>query len=164
MCLGLNVIARGVQGPYDSETAFHEPFVLYGFLAACTENVQLVTSVLVLPQRQAALVQSRQLRLRCCRTTGSASGRNRLEQSRIRRPWCSVWSKRCSSRRAGRVHEATVGRGRVFHLMASLQHGTCSIFPRPSAPIPVSFGGSAPAALARCAPTWRWLDSAWFSK
>jgi len=44
------------SGPYTSETAFHEIFVLFGFLAAVTERVELVTDVLVLPQRQTALV------------------------------------------------------------------------------------------------------------
>src|SRR5262245_51454501 len=41
--------------PYDVHTTFHEPFVLFGFLAACT-SVELVTGVIVLPQRQTALV------------------------------------------------------------------------------------------------------------
>src|SRR5207247_6621753 len=41
---------------YDSETSFHEVFVLFGYLAAVTSSVELVTGVLVLPQRQTALV------------------------------------------------------------------------------------------------------------
>lgn len=44
------------RGPYTSEHAFHEPFVLYGYLAAITRRIELVTGVLVLPQRQTALV------------------------------------------------------------------------------------------------------------
>ncbi len=44
------------RGPYTSETPFHEPFVLFGFLAACTQQLELVTGVLILPQRQTALV------------------------------------------------------------------------------------------------------------
>ena len=43
-------------GPYDEEDAFHELFVLFGYLAACTIRVELVTGVLILPQRQTALV------------------------------------------------------------------------------------------------------------
>jgi probable F420-dependent oxidoreductase len=42
-------------GPYDVTHQFHEPFVLYGFLAACT-TLELATGVLILPQRQTALV------------------------------------------------------------------------------------------------------------
>jgi probable F420-dependent oxidoreductase len=34
---------------------FHEPFVLFGFLAACTRKLELVTGIVILPQRQTAL-------------------------------------------------------------------------------------------------------------
>jgi probable F420-dependent oxidoreductase len=43
-------------GPYTEESAFHEPFVLFGYFAACTTRVELVTGVIILPQRQTALV------------------------------------------------------------------------------------------------------------
>jgi probable F420-dependent oxidoreductase len=43
------------RGPYNAETQFHEIFVLFGFLAAHT-NLELVTGVLILPQRQTVLV------------------------------------------------------------------------------------------------------------
>lgn len=43
------------QGFYDHRDQFHEPFVLYGWLAAKT-SLELVTGVIVLPQRQTALV------------------------------------------------------------------------------------------------------------
>ena len=42
-------------GPYDVHTTFHEPFVLFGFLAGIT-SLELVTGVIILPQRQTALV------------------------------------------------------------------------------------------------------------
>ena len=43
-------------GPYTHETAFHEPFTLFGYLAGVTSNIELVTGVIILPQRQTALV------------------------------------------------------------------------------------------------------------
>src|SRR6476620_929583 len=43
------------NGPYDVHTTFHEPFVLFGYLAACT-RLELVSGVIILPQRQTALV------------------------------------------------------------------------------------------------------------
>ena len=46
----------GWHGPYTHETAFHEVFVLFGFMAAITTRVQLSPGVLILPQRQTALV------------------------------------------------------------------------------------------------------------
>ncbi|WP_213011133.1 LLM class F420-dependent oxidoreductase [Paractinoplanes toevensis] len=45
----------GWTRPYDVDTDFHEPFVLFGYLAAIT-SIELVTSVIILPQRQTALV------------------------------------------------------------------------------------------------------------
>jgi probable F420-dependent oxidoreductase len=45
----------GWQGPYDVTTTFHEPFVLFGFLAGIT-SLEMVTGIIILPQRQTALV------------------------------------------------------------------------------------------------------------
>jgi probable F420-dependent oxidoreductase len=45
----------GWENIYDYRTTFHEPFVLFGFVAALTE-LELFTGVLILPQRQTALV------------------------------------------------------------------------------------------------------------
>jgi alkanesulfonate monooxygenase SsuD/methylene tetrahydromethanopterin reductase-like flavin-dependent oxidoreductase (luciferase family) len=44
------------RGPYNSETPFHEPFVFYGYLAGLTRELELVTGVIILPQRQTSLV------------------------------------------------------------------------------------------------------------
>ena len=46
----------GWTGPYDHRSMFHEPFVLYGYVAAITTRIRLATAVIVLPQRQTALV------------------------------------------------------------------------------------------------------------
>jgi alkanesulfonate monooxygenase SsuD/methylene tetrahydromethanopterin reductase-like flavin-dependent oxidoreductase (luciferase family) len=43
------------NGPYDVHTTFHEPLVLFGYLAA-TISLELVTGIIILPQRQTALV------------------------------------------------------------------------------------------------------------
>lgn len=45
----------GWSGPYDVDTTFHEPFVLFGYLAGFT-SLELVTGIIILPQRQTALV------------------------------------------------------------------------------------------------------------
>lgn len=44
------------SGPYTSQSLFHEPLVLFGYLAGQTTTLELVTAVLILPQRQTALV------------------------------------------------------------------------------------------------------------
>lgn len=48
-------VHSGWNGPYDVHTQFHEPFVLFGYLAAITQ-LELVTGIIILPQRQTALV------------------------------------------------------------------------------------------------------------
>jgi probable F420-dependent oxidoreductase len=48
-------VHSGFEGPYDVDSTFHEPFVLFGYLAAIT-SLELVTGVLILPQRQTVLV------------------------------------------------------------------------------------------------------------
>ena len=45
-----------LTGPYTHETSFHEPFVLLGYLAGQTTTLGLVTGIIILPQRQTALV------------------------------------------------------------------------------------------------------------
>lgn len=44
------------KGPYTTDHPFHEVFVLLGYVAAVTTSLELVTGVLILPQRQTALV------------------------------------------------------------------------------------------------------------
>lgn len=46
-------------GPYDISTTFHEPLVMFGYLAAITTTLELVTGIIILPQRQAVLVANR---------------------------------------------------------------------------------------------------------
>jgi probable F420-dependent oxidoreductase len=42
--------------PYLYDDPFHEPFTLFAYLAGVTSRIELVTNVLVLPQRQTTLV------------------------------------------------------------------------------------------------------------
>ncbi len=45
-----------VRFVYTYRTMFHEPFVLFGYLAGLTKRLQFLTGILILPQRQTALV------------------------------------------------------------------------------------------------------------
>ena len=47
---------RDLTGPYSHHDVFHEPFVLFGFLAGATRRVGLASGIVILPQRQTALV------------------------------------------------------------------------------------------------------------
>src|ERR1700694_2216044 len=46
----------GWAGPYTVKSQFHEPFVVFGYLAAIAPELELVTGVIILPQRQTVLV------------------------------------------------------------------------------------------------------------
>lgn len=46
----------GWQGPYTYKTPFHEPFLLFSFMAAVTQKLGFATGIIILPQRQTALV------------------------------------------------------------------------------------------------------------
>jgi probable F420-dependent oxidoreductase len=46
----------GWNGPYTYKTPFHEPFVLFSFMAALTQKLTFITGILILPQRETAVV------------------------------------------------------------------------------------------------------------
>lgn len=46
----------GWSRAYNVETTFHEPLVLFGYLAGLTQRIEMVTNIIILPQRQTALV------------------------------------------------------------------------------------------------------------
>ena len=56
--LGVNAASRPDWDPSRNTSAdlFHDPFVLFGFLAGCTSRLGFSTGVLILPQRQTVLV------------------------------------------------------------------------------------------------------------
>ena len=55
--IGANLASRpGWRPPYTYLDPFHEPFVLFGFMAGLTKQLELVTGILILPQRQTVLV------------------------------------------------------------------------------------------------------------
>jgi probable F420-dependent oxidoreductase len=55
--LGANTASRpDWKGPYNLESPFHEPLVMFSFMAAATRKLGFFTGILILPQRQAVLV------------------------------------------------------------------------------------------------------------
>jgi probable F420-dependent oxidoreductase len=46
----------GWEGPYTHQDPFHEVFQLFSYMAGVTEKIRFVTGILILPQRQTALV------------------------------------------------------------------------------------------------------------
>lgn len=142
----------GFEGPYDSDVGFHEPLVLFGFLAACTTTVDLVTAILILPQRQTVLVAKQAAEVAVLSDNrlklGIGVGWNTVEYDALNEEFGN----------RGRRQEEQVDLMRrlwsedVFSYSGefhSFEHA--SILPRPTEPIPVLFGGSAPALIERCA-------------
>ncbi|MBV9894617.1 MAG: LLM class F420-dependent oxidoreductase [Chloroflexi bacterium] len=54
--LGADKSMRPDWRGYSSESLFHEPMVLFGYLAAIAPGLELVPQVIILPQRQTALL------------------------------------------------------------------------------------------------------------
>jgi len=55
--IGANPASRpGWRPPYTHRDTFYEPLVLFGYLAGLTKKIELVTGVIILPQRQTVLV------------------------------------------------------------------------------------------------------------
>ena len=142
----------GFTGPYDSDTAFHEPMVLLGFIAAATRRIELVTAILILPQRQTALVAKQAAELAILSENrfrlGIGVGWNTVEFDALGESF-GVRGRRMTEQveflRRLWTEDAFSFDGE-FHRME-----LASILPRPSRSIPIMMGGSAPAALERCA-------------
>ena len=46
----------GWQGPYTHQDPFHEVFLLFSYMAALTTTLEFITGILILPQRETAVV------------------------------------------------------------------------------------------------------------
>lgn len=141
----------GWKGPYDKDVAFHEPLTTFAYIAAVTERIELVTTVLILPQRQTALVAKQAAevailsgnRLRL----GVGTGWNRIEYQALNEDFGTRGRRQAEQVELMRRlwQEDSLTFEGEFHTVDA-----ASINPRPSKPIPVWFGGSAPALLERC--------------
>lgn len=139
-------------GPYTTEHMFHEPLTLFSFLSGVTDRIGFVTGVLVLPQRQTALVAKQAAevavlsggRLRL----GAGVGWNEVEYQAL-----GVDFRRRGRRLDEQVtvlralwEQPTVDLDGEFHRI-----DRAGIHPRPPGNIPLWLGGSTPAAYERAA-------------
>ncbi len=143
----------GWDGPYDHEDQFHEPLTLFANLAGATDDIELVTGVLVLPQRQTALVAKQ-----AAEVDVLSDGRLRLGVSVGWNPLEYVGLGQEFDRRGPRLDEQvevlralwteeTVRFEGEFHDLRGV-----GINPRPvQRPIPLWFGGMADVVLRRIA-------------
>jgi probable F420-dependent oxidoreductase len=143
-------VHRGWSGPYDIDTQFHEPFVLFGYLAACT-SLELVTGITILPQRPTALVAKQAAEVDLLTEgrfrLGVGIGWNAVEYEALGQDF-SVRGRRIDEqvpllRQLWTTRSVTVA-GRFDRLTGA------GIAPPPvQRPIPVWFGGASPKAYAR---------------
>src|SRR4029077_11265617 len=144
-----------LPGPYTEDDPFHEPLVLLGFLAACTARIELGVAVLVLPQRQTALVakQAAEVDLlsggRLVLAVGT--GWNPVENESLGMPFTG---------RGRRLDEQVELLRRLWREPVLAYRGEshridrAGILPRPVRDtIPVWFGGGSEVSLARAART-----------
>jgi probable F420-dependent oxidoreductase len=137
-------------GPYTDEHPFHDPFVMFAYLAGITERLELVTGVLILPQRQTVLVakQSADLDL-------LSGGRLRLG---VGVGWNYVEYDALGQDFASRGKRADEQIGYLRRLWSEplvsfegqfdrIDRG--NVLPRPRRQIPIWVGGFGPAAFRR---------------
>jgi probable F420-dependent oxidoreductase len=141
----------GFEGPYDKDVAFHEPLTFFAFAAAVTERLGFASTVMILPQRQTALVAKQ------CAEVAILSG-NRLRLG-VGIGWNAVEYEALDvpfKQRGARMDEQVELMRRLWSEDVFEHRGrfhtvdNAGINPRPSKLVPIWFGASAPAALKRC--------------
>ena len=152
-------VHAGWQGPYDLRSTFHEPFVLFGYLAAISP-LELVTGIIILPQRQSALVAKQAAEVDLLTggrfRLGIGIGWNPVEYESLGKKF---------SNRGERVSEQVALMRRLWTEESVTFEGRfetvtgAGLAPMPiQRPIPVWFGGLSPAALRRAGR----LADGWF--
>jgi len=150
----------GWDGPYDVHTTFHEPLVTFGYLAAVTTSLELVTGIVILPQRQTVLVAKQAAevdllsggRLRL----GVGLGWNAVEYEALGEDF-STRGKRCDEQ-VELMRELWTKQTVTYHGRYHRVTGA-GLAPLPiQRPIPVWFGASSPRACRRVGR----LGDGWF--
>ena len=143
----------GWDRPYDKNSMFHEPMVLFGYLASLTKRIGLVSNVIILPQRQTVLVakQAAEIdvlsggRLRL----GVGIGWNQVEYQSLNQEFSDRGRRvveQISVLRALWTKEVVNFKGRWHNIELA------GINPLPvQRPIPIWIGGGAAAVLRRIA-------------
>ena len=148
------------ERPYSSVDLFHEPFVLFGYLAALTQKLEFVTGVLILGQRQTALVAKQAAevdvltggRLRL----GIGVGWNEVEYEALGENFGNRGRRSAEQIEVMRLlwtQEVVDFHGRWHHIT----HAGLNPLPV-QRPIPVWFGGGAPQVVRRLAR----IGDGWF--
>jgi len=144
--------APKLTGPYTYKHPFHEPMVFFGFLSAITTRLELVTGILILPQRQTALVAKQTAEVDVL-----SGGRLRLGIG-IGWNYVEYDALGLEFKTRGRRVEEQIEVLRKLWTQPLVTHKTADhlidnagLNPRPGRSIPVWFGGAAEPVLKRAA-------------
>ena len=139
-------------GPYTEKHAFHEPMTLFAYFAACTSRIGLTTGILILPQRQTALVAKQAVQIQLLSggrfRLGVGTGWNHVEYESLGEDY---------ENRGKRMDEQVeLLRELWSHPLVDFagEHhrvDRAGLLPLPSEPIPIWFGGFTPVAFRRAA-------------
>ena len=140
------------MGPYTENDPFHEPFTLFAYLAGLTRTIEFATGVIILPQRQTALVAKQAAevdvlsggRLRL----GVGTGWNHTEYESLGVPFDG------RGERFGEQVEVlrNLWQEPVLDYTGNYHRiDRAGILPRPARSIPIWFGAIQPIALRRAA-------------
>ena len=140
------------DGIYTEESEFHEPLTLFAFMAAVTSRIEFCTSVMVLPQRQTALVAKQTAEIALLSNhrlrLGVGSGWNYVEYAGLGANFGT----------RGRMLEEQVQLLRRLWTEKILDVHTdlhridrAGINPRLAPPVPIWFGGFSKVQMDRCA-------------
>lgn len=141
-----------LTGPYTERDPFHDPLVMFAHLAGLTERIEFATGILILPQRQTALVARQAAdvdllsggRLRL----GVGVGWNHVEYEALGQQF---------RRRGARQEEQVELLRRLWTEPVVDFDGTfdrvdrAALVPKPARSIPIWFGGYGDAAFERAA-------------
>jgi probable F420-dependent oxidoreductase len=141
-----------LMGPYTENDAFHEPLITLAYLAAVTTRIELTTGILVLPQRQTALV-AKQLaeldllsggRVRC----GVGTGWNPVEYESLGADFASRGPRLSEQVELLRAlwREPLLDYRGEYHRV-----DRAGLLPRPRRELPIWFGGYSEVAFRRAA-------------
>ena len=142
----------GFEGPYDKDVAFHEPFTTFAFIAAVTKKLDMITTVMILPQRQTVLVAKQAAELAILSNNrfklGIGVGWNAVEYTGLNENF-----KNRGKRQEEQVElMRLLWESEVLEYKGDYHHiDKASINPRPSKSVPIWFGGGAPQLIERCA-------------
>jgi probable F420-dependent oxidoreductase len=136
-----------------SKDLFHDPFVLFGFLAGCTSKLGFSTGVLILPQRQTVLVakQAASLDVLCGARfrLGIGVGWNEVEFLGLNEDFRNRGRR---SEEQVRVMQALWAEPHVIFAGDFHRLDDAGINPRPaSGRVPIWYGGHADATFRRAA-------------